>query len=251
MLTTVMEMSSCQLQRNTHFIYFLRVLLPSGVAFAAVWQSWRQINKLLFLHLSIFPTWCVVPLQLNWGHKCCIVLWRGYSRAFSLTLSYLSFNGCWQRKSTLLPPSGCSSTLQRWILGSKTTDRLHLCKCGLSLEEKLYLSSSRLLLLPLPYTRPRDLRKNENVIFLLTKNTWDPPTLFWEINSLSRTLRTSAAAIVRRAARPVSFVTAAAWPPAPAVSIVVVIPGGSSWGTPLLWFHLIWCWWKRRGGRSG
>lgn len=174
-------MSSCQLQRNTFFIELI-----SFISF----ESFYHLESPLPLYdkADVKLTSCCfwtsrffqpgVLYRCSWTEDTSVVLWRGYSRAFSLTLSYLSFNGCWQRKSTLLPPSGCSSTLQRWILGSKTTDRLHLCKCGLSLEEKLYLSSSRLLLRPLPYTRPRDLRKNENVIFLLTKNTWDRPTLF-------------------------------------------------------------------------
>lgn len=66
-------------------------------------------------------------------------------------------------------------------------------------------------------------------------------TSYWEKNSLSRTLRSSATAIIRRAAWPISFIAAAAWTSASVVSIIVVISRGSARRTSFLWFHLIWC----------
>lgn len=49
-------------------------------------------------------------------------------------------------------------------------------------------------------------------------------------------------ALIRRATWSVPFITAATGAPAPAVSVVVVVPRGSAGGTSLLRLHLIWCW---------
>lgn len=57
----------------------------------------------------------------------------------------------------------------------------------------------------------------------------------------SRTLRSSAMTVIRRAAWSVSVVAAAAGTSAPAISIVVIVSRGSAWRTPFLCFHLIRC----------